>query len=53
VADFAKKTGDFYSLSATDLKVIALAYMLEKDIHGLERIRTEPVSSQTKRKVVG
>ncbi|XP_039278617.1 RNA-binding protein NOB1 [Nilaparvata lugens] len=31
VIDFAKKTGDYRSLSATDVKVIALTYQLEKE----------------------
>ena len=29
VTDFAKKSGDYASLSLTDIKVMALAYMLE------------------------
>jgi hypothetical protein len=34
VIDHAKKTGDFAALSKTDLKLIALAYMLEIEIYG-------------------
>jgi len=42
VCDFAKKTGDYASLSATDLKVLALQYTLEKEVHGnVEHLRTD------------
>jgi RNA-binding protein NOB1 len=34
VVEYAKKTGDFAALSKTDLKLIALTYMLEVEIHG-------------------
>jgi RNA-binding protein NOB1 len=40
--EFAKKTGDYASLSATDLKVIALTLTLEKEVYGAANIRTEP-----------
>jgi len=43
VIKFAKKTGDLATLSKTDLKVIALTWMLEKEAGNLESIRTEPV----------
>ena len=43
VVDFAKKTGDFFSLSVPDLKVLALTYMLEKETHGVAHIRVEPL----------
>ena len=33
VAAFARKTGDFRALSATDLKVLALTYALETDVN--------------------
>ncbi|KAG4085575.1 hypothetical protein H8356DRAFT_1739523 [Neocallimastix lanati (nom. inval.)] len=46
VIKFAKKTGDLATLSKTDLKVIALTWMLEKEAGNLESIRTEPVKSQ-------
>ncbi len=39
VSDFAKQTGDFYSLSITDLKILALTYMLEAETHGHANIR--------------
>lgn len=44
--EFAKKTGDYASLSGIDLKVIALTYELEADILGTEHLRSEPVVSQ-------
>ncbi|RKO88837.1 Nin one binding Zn-ribbon like-domain-containing protein [Blyttiomyces helicus] len=43
VVAFAKKTGDFAALSAADLKVIALTYMLEKETTGIAHLRTEPI----------
>lgn len=47
VTDFAKKTGDFATLSVTDMKVIALTYQLEKKILGDEHLRQNPVVPQT------
>lgn len=47
VCEFAKKTGDFASLSAVDLKVVALTYELEKENVGTEHLRQEPVMSKT------
>ncbi|XP_034475842.1 RNA-binding protein NOB1 [Drosophila innubila] len=44
--EFAKKTGDYASLSGIDLKVIALTYELEADMLGTEHLRSEPVVSQ-------
>ncbi|XP_025833910.1 RNA-binding protein NOB1 [Agrilus planipennis] len=43
VTEFSRKTGDYPSLSATDIKVIALAYQLEKEKVGTAHIRTEPL----------
>lgn len=43
VTDFSKKTGDYPSLSATDIKVMALTYQLEKELIGIEHLRTEPI----------
>ncbi|CAH1175639.1 unnamed protein product [Phaedon cochleariae] len=43
VTEFSKKTGDYPSLSATDIKVIALTYQLEKEKVGSDHIRTEPI----------
>jgi len=47
VTEFSKKTGDYASLSATDLKVLALTYMLEKVNNGVGHLRIEPVMSKT------
>lgn len=47
VTEFAKKTGDYLSLSAADIKVIALTYELEKEIVGVEHLRQNPVVSKT------
>ncbi|KAK9302857.1 hypothetical protein QLX08_005263 [Tetragonisca angustula] len=47
VTEFAKKTGDYNSLSATDVKVIALTYQLEKEKMGINHLRTEPKVTQT------
>ncbi|KAJ1949684.1 20S-pre-rRNA D-site endonuclease nob1 [Linderina macrospora] len=46
VVGFAKKTGDYASLAMADLKVVALAFMLEKRANGMRRLRLEPVGSQ-------
>ncbi|XP_018572482.1 RNA-binding protein NOB1 [Anoplophora glabripennis] len=43
VTDFSKKTGDYPSLSITDIKVMALTYQLEKEKVGINHLRTEPV----------
>lgn len=45
VTEFAKKTGDYFSLSATDIKVIALTYQLEKAKVGTLHLRTKPIVS--------
>lgn len=47
VTDFSKKTGDYTSLSATDIKVMALAYQLEKEIIGTEHLKSEPTMQRT------
>nr|CAD7399898.1 unnamed protein product [Timema poppensis] len=39
---FSKKTGDYPSLSATDIKVIALTFQLEKEKVGIDHLQTEP-----------
>ena len=47
VIRFAKKTGDFFSLSNTDLRVIALAVCLERERNGnLDHLSTMPSSTQ-------
>ncbi len=43
VIEFSKKTGDFYSLSNTDIKVLALTLTLEREANGIDHIRTEPL----------
>uniref|UniRef100_A0A182J1F0 RNA-binding protein NOB1 n=1 Tax=Anopheles atroparvus TaxID=41427 RepID=A0A182J1F0_ANOAO len=47
VAAFAKKTGDFASLSMVDLHVIALTYELHKVHVGEEQLRKEPKTAIT------
>uniref|UniRef100_A0A1B0CBB9 RNA-binding protein NOB1 n=2 Tax=Lutzomyia longipalpis TaxID=7200 RepID=A0A1B0CBB9_LUTLO len=47
VQDFSRKTGDYASLSAVDMKVVALTYQLEKEHVGTEHLRKEPLASKT------
>jgi len=47
VTEFSKKTGDFPSLSATDLRLIAAVYQLEKEHGDVNRLRNEPIISKT------
>ncbi|GLH02566.1 RNA-binding protein NOB1 [Gryllus bimaculatus] len=42
VTEFSKKTGDYSSLSAVDIQVLALAYQLEKEHVGVAHLKTEP-----------
>ncbi|KAL0327799.1 UNVERIFIED_CONTAM: RNA-binding NOB1-like protein [Sesamum angustifolium] len=42
VISFAKATGDLQTLSDVDLKLIALTYTLEAQIHGTQHIRESP-----------
>ncbi|XP_011617989.1 RNA-binding protein NOB1 isoform X1 [Takifugu rubripes] len=42
VTEFSKKTGDYPSLSATDIKVLALTYQLELENVGSQHLKTEP-----------
>lgn len=42
MTEFAKKTGDYPSLSATDIKVIALTYQLEREKVGIQHLKTAP-----------
>ncbi|XP_015248329.1 PREDICTED: RNA-binding protein NOB1 [Cyprinodon variegatus] len=42
VTEFSKKTGDYPSLSATDIKVLALTYQLELEHVGPDHLKTEP-----------
>ncbi|KAM4833792.1 RNA-binding protein NOB1 [Thomomys bottae] len=52
VTEFSKKTGDYPSLSATDIQVLALTYQLEADFVGVSHLKQEPekvrVSSSTR-----
>ena len=43
VTRFSKLTGDFTRLSATDLKVMALTYQLEREFNGTSHLRTRPL----------
>ncbi|XP_047384649.1 RNA-binding protein NOB1 isoform X1 [Sciurus carolinensis] len=51
VTEFSKKTGDYPSLSATDIQVLALTYQLEAEFVGVSHLKQEPekvkVSSST------
>ena len=47
VSDFARKTGDFASLSAVDLRVIAVAYDMEVAMSGSSHLKTEPTIKKT------
>ncbi|XP_006860265.1 PREDICTED: RNA-binding protein NOB1 [Chrysochloris asiatica] len=42
VTDFSKKTGDYPSLSATDIQVLALTYQLEAEFVGVSHLKQEP-----------
>ncbi|KAM6942757.1 RNA-binding protein NOB1 [Xenentodon cancila] len=42
VTEFSKKTGDYPSLSATDIKVLALTYQLELEHVGSAHLKKEP-----------
>lgn len=43
VIEFAKKTGDYATLSMPDIRVIALAHTIEKRLNGDKNIRAEPI----------
>lgn len=47
VIAFAKKTGDYLSLSSADIKVIALTYQLECELVGKDHLRNEPIVAKT------
>mmetsp|Transcript_30836 Transcript_30836/g.77098 ORF Transcript_30836/g.77098 Transcript_30836/m.77098 type:complete len:484 (+) Transcript_30836:49-1500(+) len=42
VSAFARKTGDYAALSAPDIKVLALTWMLEKECNGAHHLKLEP-----------
>jgi len=46
VVDFSKKSGEYGTLSFVDLKVLALAYHLEKQESGDAHLRSEPLITQ-------
>ncbi|RHY81538.1 hypothetical protein DYB31_006779 [Aphanomyces astaci] len=48
VVAFARLTGDFSFLSLTDLRIMALTYMFERELHGIDHIRKTPKVSETK-----
>uniref|UniRef100_K3X822 C3H1-type domain-containing protein n=1 Tax=Globisporangium ultimum (strain ATCC 200006 / CBS 805.95 / DAOM BR144) TaxID=431595 RepID=K3X822_GLOUD len=47
VVNFSRKTGDFAYLSLTDLRVMALTYMLEAETNGTDHLKTSPEVSRT------
>ena len=47
VSDFARKTGDFASLSGVDVSVIAVAYDLEVSLSGSSHLNSEPTIKKT------
>jgi len=47
ISDFARKTGDYASLSVVDIRVLAVAYDLEVEKVGSSHLRTEPVIKKT------
>ena len=47
VVKFARATGDLQTLSDVDLKLIALTYTLEAQIHGTQHLRDSPPPVQT------
>jgi hypothetical protein len=44
VISFARKIGEYAFLSTVDLKLLALTYMFESEVHGTAHIKTEPQS---------
>jgi len=47
VTEFSKKTGDYASLSATDIQVMALTYQLEVEANSHEHLNKEPKFKRT------
>ncbi len=47
VVSFSRLTGDFQFLSLTDLRVMALTYMFEREINGVDHLRAEPKVATT------
>ena len=54
VTDFSKKTGDYQSLSAVDLRLIALTYQLEgeRGTQGGAHLRTDPIHTNKEQQVI-
>lgn len=46
ITEFSKKTGDYPSLSAADIKVMALTLQIEKEKIGTAHLRAEPLISR-------
>lgn len=42
MTEFSKKTGDYPSLSSTDIKVLALTYQLQLEHVGSQNLKAEP-----------
>lgn len=42
MTEFSKKTGDYPSLSAVDIQVLALTYQLEAEFVGVSHLKQEP-----------
>jgi len=47
ISEFARKTGDYASLSLVDISVIAVAYDLEVSKNGSSHLKTEPTIKKT------
>ncbi|XP_067144807.1 RNA-binding protein NOB1 [Centruroides vittatus] len=47
VTEFSKKTGDYPSLSATDIQLIALTFLLEKENVGVDHLNIKTPLKQT------
>merc|ERR1719348_501637 len=47
ISDFARKTGDYASLSAVDIRVLAVTYDLVVKKLGTSHLRKEPVINKT------
>ena len=47
VTEFSKKTGDYGSLSMTDLNVLAVTYDLELEQQGTDHLNAEPVTKRS------
>merc|ERR1719452_369818 len=47
ISDFARKTGDYASLSAVDIRVLAVTYDLEVEHVGSAHLRSAPLIKKT------